>query len=131
MGFADPVVKTYAGRPSIRNGTLAVAGGWQEVNAPALLGMDPGDVVLCAFTIWNTSAGTDAEGAAIDPLPVIRVSNEPDSDFRADRSFTVAPDRDVKGLTFHPGEYVQSVWIKAEGADCLYEFVAEHEATAR
>lgn len=131
MGFGDTVVKPYAGRPSIRNGTLEVADGWVEVNVCTLLGVADGGAVLGAFTIWNVTAGTDADGVALDPLPVVYLSNERNAELRDARSLTVAPDRDVKGLTFHPGEYVQSVWIKAVGADCSYEYVAEHEGTPK
>lgn len=131
MAFSDEIVKAYAGRPACRNGTLETADGWIQFEIATVLGVEAGTVILCAFTAWNVTAGTDAEGAALDPLPVIRISNEPDPDLRDARSLTIAPDRDAKGFTFHPGEYVRSVWLKAEGADCAYEFLAEHEATAR
>lgn len=124
MGFSDEIVKPYAGRPACRNGTLTVADGWQEFEISEILGASEGSTVLCAFTVWNVSESAD-------PNPVIRISNEPDPDLRAARSLTIAPDRDVRGFTFHPGEYVTSVWLKAEGADCLYEYLAEHEARPR
>lgn len=129
MGFGDPVVKAYSGRPVLRNGTITVAAGWTEINICTVLSVSEDAAVLGAFSIWNTQAGTDAAGDALVPLPIIRLAVEAtDQDAR---SVTIAPDRDVKGVTFHPSEHVHSVWIKAVGADCTYEYVAEYEVTPR
>jgi hypothetical protein len=125
MGFTDEIVKPYSGRPTCRNGTLATADGWQEFKIHEILGVSEGSAVFCAFTVWNVSDGMDESGDALDPLPVIRAST--DATDQDARSLTINPDRDVKGFTFHPGEFVTSVWLKATGADCLYELLIESE----